>query len=175
MSNSKNLSKLTALKEWTFAIISALLIAVVIRLFFFAPYEVHGTSMSPTLDGDELLVVNKWIYSVKNPEYGDVIVFHANQEKDFIKRVIGLPGDKIIIDNGNLFRNGKLVEEPYIQEKMVGSLEETTVPEGCVFVLGDNRNNSKDSRVIGSIKMKDVVGRADLIILPLSQFELLTK
>lgn len=173
--SDNNLSKITAVREWMVAIVSALLIAVVIRLFLFAPYEVHGTSMSPTLDGDELLVVNKWIYSVKKPEYGDVVVFHTEEQRDFIKRIIGLPGDKILIENGHLFRNGELVKEDYIQEKMEGDLEETTVPKDSLFVLGDNRNNSKDSRVIGSIQMKDVVGRADVVILPIHQFHLLIK
>lgn len=172
---SESYSKLTALREWSIAIVSALLIAVVIRLFLFSPYEVHGTSMAPTLNGDELLVVNKWIYNIKEPGYGDVIVFHTEEQRDFIKRIVGLPGDKISIANGQLFRNEELVKESYIQEEMVGELEDTTVPDGHVFVLGDNRNNSKDSRVIGSVNMRDVVGRADLVLLPVNQFHLLSK
>lgn len=169
MSNQNSHSVLSAIKEWMIAIFSALIIAIIIRMFLFAPYEVHGTSMAPTLNGDELLVVNKWIYNMKEPEYGDIVVFHTDEQKDFIKRVIGLPGDRIKIASGKVYRNGDQLDEPYINGHMEGTLDEVLIPPGHLFVLGDNRNNSKDSRVIGAIKMKDVVGRADMVILPISQ------
>ncbi|WP_073155224.1 signal peptidase I [Seinonella peptonophila] len=167
--------KKNVVKEWGTAIVSALIIAAVVRLFFFAPYEVLGTSMYPTLDGNELLIVNKFIYKVKNPAYGDIIVFHTNEKRDFVKRVIGLPNDRIEIHEGSVFRNGKQLKEEYISEKILGDLDETVVPAGKLFVLGDNRNNSKDSRIIGSVSMNEVVGRADVIVLPLSRIDLLAK
>lgn len=172
MSNNEGSSVLTAIKEWFIAIIFALIIAMIIRLCLFAPYEVHGTSMSPTLNGDELLVVNKLIYNIKKPEYGDIIVFHTDETKDFIKRIIGLPGDRIKIEDGKLYRNGQVLHETYINGPMEGAFDEVLVPVGHLFVLGDNRNNSKDSRVIGTINMRDVVGRADMVILPINQIHI---
>ncbi len=169
---SKDGGVLTAIREWLIAIVCALIIAMIIRLYLFAPYEVHGTSMSPTLNGDELLVVNKWIYHLKEPEYGDIIVFHTDETKDFIKRIIGLPGDRIKIEDGKLYRNGQVLNETYINGRMEGTFDEVLVPAGHLFVLGDNRNNSKDSRVIGTISMRDVVGRADMVILPINQMHI---
>jgi signal peptidase I len=170
---SSSNSTFRVLKEWFFAVVVALLLAAVVRIFLFAPYEVSGTSMYPTLDGNEMLLVNKIVYNLKKPAYGDIIVFHTNEQRDFIKRVIGLPGDKIAIHDGKVFRNGKELSEPYLSEETIGELKTITVPANQLFVLGDNRNNSKDSRVIGSIDMKDVVGRADAIVLPIQRMELL--
>ena len=113
------------------------------------------------------------VYNVKKPAYGDIIVFHTKEQRDFIKRVIGLPGDRISIHGGKVIRNGKELKEPYLSEEMIGDLKTITVPANRLFVLGDNRNNSKDSRIIGSIDMKNVVGRADAIVLPLQRMELL--
>lgn len=160
--------------EWIVAMVLAVIIAAGIRTFLFVPYEVHGASMEPTLQGDELLIVNKLIYRFDQPEYGDIIVFHTSEKRDFIKRVIGLPGDQIAIKDGKVFRNGEELEEPYIYEPMnINMKEEVTVPEGHIYVMGDNRNNSKDSRRIGPVKIDAVVGRADLVIWPLDRMHLL--
>lgn len=162
--------------EWVAAIALAVIIAAGIRTFLFVPYEVHGASMEPTLQGDELLIVNKLIYRVDQPDYGDIVVFHTDEQRDFIKRVIGLPGDQIAIKDGKVYRNGKPLEEPYIYEPMNFNMEEeVTVPEGHIYVLGDNRNNSKDSRRIGPVNIDAVVGRADLIIWPLDRMHFLTQ
>lgn len=174
MSAAKSSIK-SSIMEWGVAVISALLIAVVIRFFLFAPYEVNGTSMYPTLDGNELLIVNKFIYDVANPTYGDIVVFHTVEHRDFIKRVIGVPGDKIEVKNGSVYRNGKKLTEPYIAEKMIGDFAQVVVPKGHLFVLGDNRNNSKDSRIIGSVDEKEVVGRADVVVMPFQEFRMLDK
>jgi signal peptidase I len=161
--------------EWGVAIVSALLIAVVIRYFLFSPYEVNGQSMYPTLEGNELLIVNKFIYDVSSPGYGDIVVFHTDEQRDFIKRVIGLPGDKIEGKQGHVYRNGKKLDEPYIAEEMIGDFSPVVVGKDQLFVLGDNRNDSKDSRVIGAVDYKAVVGRADIVIMPFKDFRLLTK
>jgi signal peptidase I len=161
--------------EWGVAIISALLIAVVIRYFLFSPYEVNGQSMYPTLEGNELLIVNKFIYNVSDPKYGDIVVFHTNEQRDFIKRIIGLPGDTIEGKQGYVYRNGQKLDEPYIAEEMIGDFGPVSVKEGQLFVLGDNRNDSKDSRIIGAVDTKAVVGRADVVIMPFKDFRLLTK
>jgi signal peptidase I len=169
----------SSVREWVVAILSAFAIAAIIRAFLFTPYEVHGASMEPTLRGNELLIVNQWIYKVKQPEYGDIIVFHYEDEgRDFIKRVIGLPGDVIEIRNGEILRNSKKINEPYIPSWMKNSYGENKprmiVPKGHLYVLGDNRKNSKDSRVIGTVSMDEVVGRADVVLLPIKNMRMLT-
>ncbi|OYD06402.1 signal peptidase I [Paludifilum halophilum] len=146
---------------------------IIIRVFLFAPYEVHGESMYPTFKGEELLIVNKWIYDVSDPDYGDIVVFHTAEHRDFIKRVIGLPGDKIAVQNGVVYRNGKKLDEPYISEPIKKNVGETVVPEGSLFVMGDNRNHSRDSRDIGPVDIGEVVGRADLLVMPIREFRLL--
>ena len=108
--------------EWLIAVLIAVLLAMVIRLYFYAPYRVYGSSMFPTLQGDELLIVNKWIYGQRFPSYGDIIVFHTEEDRDFIKRVIGLPGDEIAIRDGYVWRNGKKLKEPYISSEIRGRL-----------------------------------------------------
>ncbi|WP_124726302.1 signal peptidase I [Staphylospora marina] len=176
MADTKN-----SLREWSVAIVSAVAISFVIRFFLFTPYEVHGASMEPTLKGDELLIVNQWIYKVKKPEYGDIIVFKNKEEnRDFIKRVIGLPGDVIEFKGGEVYRNGQLLDEPYIIESAKhrqnhGEQRREVVPPGKLYVMGDNRLNSKDSRTIGPISMEEVIGRADVVILPVKEMRLLTK
>jgi signal peptidase I len=173
--STANGSVKSSIIEWGVAVISALLIAVVIRFFLFSPYEVNGTSMYPTLDGNELLIVNKIIYDVSSPSYGDIVVFHTEEQRDFIKRVIGVPGDKIEVKDGFVYRNNKRLTEPYLAEKMIGDFAAVTVPKGHLFVLGDNRNNSKDSRIIGSVDDSAIVGRADLVVMPFKEFRLLNK
>lgn len=167
-------SNFLVVKEWLVAIASALIIAAVVRMFIFSPYEVSGMSMYPTFDGDEVLIVNKLVYEMKKPEFGDVIVFHTKEQRDFVKRVIGLPGDKIAIHKGIVLRNGEKINEKYINEKPIEDFKELTVPEGKLFVLGDNRNNSLDSRIIGTVNFKDVVGRADVVVMPFNQMHLIS-
>ncbi|MBN6188441.1 signal peptidase I [Aneurinibacillus sp. BA2021] len=139
---------------------------VVIRIFFFAPYVVEGMSMYPTLDNHERIVVNKWVYHIRNPQYGDVIVLHANDKEDYIKRIIGVGGDELELSNGVLYRNGRIVEEPYINEITVGNFGKLKIPPNSYFVMGDNRNRSMDSREIGFISKSSVVGRAEFIFYP---------
>lgn len=160
-------------REWVTTLLIAVSIMMVVRLFLFAPYEVHGESMYPTFEGEELLIVNKWIYDVSTPDYGDIVVFHTAEQRDFIKRVIGLPGDQIAVREGQLFRNGKPVQEPYTNEEIQQNLHEVIVPKDHVFVMGDNRNHSRDSREIGPVNMKEVVGRADVQLKPFQNFRLL--
>ena len=100
--------------EWLIAVLIAVLLAMVIRLYFYAPYRVYGSSMFPTLQGDELLIVNKWIYGQRFPSYGDIIVFHTEEDRDFIKRVIGLSGDRIRVDAHGVTINGARAHEPYV-------------------------------------------------------------
>ena len=168
-----------AVNEWLTALMVAASLMLVIRVFLFAPYEVHGQSMSPTFEGEELLIVNLLVYDVSEPDYGDIIVFHTKENRDYIKRVIGKPGDRIAVEGGRVIRNGKILAEPYIKrETFAGTrikqtMPETVVPEGHLFVLGDNRSNSRDSRDIGAIRESEVVGRADVIVAPPKAFQIL--
>jgi signal peptidase I len=176
--------------EWLKAVLIALLLAFMIRYFLFAPIVVDGESMMPTLQNSDRLIVNKIGYTISKPERFDIIVFHATSEKDYIKRVIGLPGDSIAYENDELYLNGQLVEELYLAEYQTEyqkdayslpftgdfTLEDFTgidvVPEGHLFVLGDNRQHSKDSRHIGFISYDSVVGSANVIFWPFSEIRI---
>jgi signal peptidase I len=166
-------------KEWIVAVMITLAIIYLIRGYVFAPYEVRGQSMYPTLNGEEFLIVNKWAYLLDKPRYGDIIIFHAKEQmmgqpRDFIKRVIGLPGDKIEIRRGHVYRNGKMLKEPYLPEPMeMRGIVDLRIPNEMIYVLGDNRNDSKDSRELGPIQLKEVVGRADVIMKPFNRMGLI--
>ena len=140
-----------------------------------ARVKVFNVSMQPTLKQGYLLLVNKLAYKFGEPHHGDVIVFHYNgvQDDDYIKRVVGLPGDVIEIRGGVVRINGSAITEPYIADVPRYS-GEWTVPENELFVLGDNRNNSSDSHQWGTIKMDWVVGKAVLIYYPFSEARMLS-
>lgn len=128
---------------------------------------VEGFSMRPSLDNGEYVLVNKMAYRSSLPDYGDIIIFHfpIDPAQDFIKRVIGLPGDEISVRDGKVIVNGYSLTEPYIaaSPNYVGHW---TVPEGDLFVLGDNRNNSSDSHSWGPVPMDKVVGKAIFVYWP---------
>ena len=137
--------------------------------------RVYNISMEPTLQQGYLLVVNKLAYRVNPPGHGDIIVFHfqGNSNEDYIKRVIGLPGDTVTIDNGVVKVNGAPLTEPYLLQLPAYS-GSWKVPEGKLFVLGDNRNNSSDSHQWGFVDMSWVVGKAVLIYWPIQEFRVLS-
>lgn len=172
--------------EWIKAFAIGLVIFAFLRTFFFSNYEVEGESMMPTLEDGNKLVVNKIGYHIGDLHRFDVIVFHANKEEDYVKRIIGLPGDKIEFRDDQLYINGKKFAEPYLekyrQENLGGSLTgdftleeitgKDTVPEGKLFVLGDNRLGSYDSRQFGFINVNQVVGKVNLRYWPLDHMEM---
>ncbi|MCA1030051.1 signal peptidase I [Bacillus timonensis] len=162
--------------EWVKALAIAVILAAVIRYFFFAPIVVDGTSMMPTLHDKDRMIVNKIGYMIGDAKRFDIVVFHATEEKDYIKRVIGLPGDRVEYIEDVLYINGMKFEEPYLDpykaELIDGPLTDPfvveTVPEGHVFVMGDNRRYSKDSRHIGPVPIEKVLGKTNMVYWPLS-------
>lgn len=156
------------IKEWIKSAAIALVLFFFINIFFFAA-RVDGESMEPNFYHGDRLIVNRLAYKDKLPEYGDVVIFYCETKGyTLIKRVIGLPGDKIEIKDGAVYRNGsKLDESAYISCETNGNIS-TTVEEGHIFVLGDNRPDSADSRYaqIGQIDMKDVKGQPILRLYP---------
>ncbi|MBK3495285.1 signal peptidase I [Viridibacillus sp. YIM B01967] len=164
--------------EWIKALVVAFGLAFIIRFFLFTPIVVDGESMMPTLENGERMIVSK----IGEPDRFDIVVFHATEDKDYIKRVIGLPGDHIAYKDDQLFINGKAHNEPYLDKfksslKDLGTLTEdftleeltqmSVIPEGFVFVMGDNRRNSTDSRIIGLVSMDEIVGNTKLTIWPI--------
>jgi signal peptidase I len=139
-----------------------------------ARVRVENVSMQPTLKPGEFLLVNRVAYKLGQPSIGDIIVFHAPGENDmdYIKRVVGLPGDQVRISDGLVYVNNQPLYEPYIAEapRYNGTWD---VPPNEYFVLGDNRNNSSDSHMWGFVPHDDIVGRALLIYWPLSEMTLL--
>lgn len=132
-----------------------------------ARIRVDGSSMEPTLHNGEFVIVNKLAYKFGNSQIGDVIVFHypRDPEQEYIKRVIGLPGDHVKISGGQVFVNGQPIAEPYIAAPP-NYQSEWDIPEGSLFVLGDNRNNSSDSHNWGPVPQDYVVGKALLVYWP---------
>lgn len=167
--------------SWVKAILIAVLLAFAIRTFIFAPIIVDGESMMPTLHNHERVVLNKMGTDIEDMNRFDVIVFHATEKKDYIKRVIGLPGDRIKYEDDVLYVNDKPVDEPYLNEykQMTDGLLtwdftlDETVPEGQLFVMGDNRQNSLDSREIGTISIDQVVGKASFVYWPVKEIKLI--
>lgn len=175
--------------EWLKAIVIAVVLVLLIRWLFFAPFIVDGPSMQPNFHTGERIIVNKILYDIRGPKHGEVIVFHVPSEgRDFIKRVIGVPGDTVKVEGDTVTVNGQIVEENYIQDVLNEKhnnnelyntesnfpndiVTEGTVPAGHVFVLGDNRSNSTDSRRIGFVPYSDIIGRADLVFWPLKDVE----
>lgn len=168
--------------EWVKALLIAFGLAAIIRFFLFTPIVVDGISMMPTLEDGNRMIVNKIGYTIGEPERFDIVVFHAPEQKDYIKRIIGLPGDEVEYRDDVLHINGKPIEEPYLDRykeeiaegpftedfTLEGKIQSKVVPDGHVFVLGDNRRKSKDSRHIGVVPIDEIIGNTKLVFWPLS-------
>ncbi len=163
------MNKWKELWDWTRSILIAVVLALLIRMFLFEVFVVEGKSMYPTLVETERLMVNKIVYHFDEPRLGDVIVFEHEPGRDFIKRVIGVEGDKVEIRNSLVYVNGQALEEPYLNEDVfMYNYGPEVVPSGFLFVLGDYRHNSMDSRDprVGFISLEHLKGRAFLIFWP---------
>jgi len=178
--SKKNQPRKSMIREYGEALLVALLLALVIRTFLIQAFTIPSGSMLQTLQIGDYLLVNKFLYGVKNPfndEYlfegqdpaiGDIVVFKypVNPSIDYIKRIVGLPGDVIEVRDKQLYRNGQPVTEAYIQHLLEGipgrldNMPAMTVPEGEYFVMGDNRDNSEDSRAWGTVPRSAIHGKA---------------
>ncbi len=134
-------------------------------------FRIEGDSMEPNLHNGEYVLIDKISYLLHPPERGDVVVFTPpNNSRDYIKRIIGLPGDTVEIRGGQVYVNGVVLDEPYLQNLINTAMPARVVEEGRFFVMGDNRNNSSDSRSFGSIDPHSIVGRAWLVYWPPSDW-----
>ncbi|MHB0858592.1 MAG: signal peptidase I [Anaerolineae bacterium] len=159
------------LHEIVYTFLPAVAIVLVINLFLAQPRTVHGESMAPNLHENQRVIVDMVTYRLRAPDRGEVIVLDlpARNSDPLIKRVVGLPGDVVEIKQGSVFVNGNLYEEPYLSQTTAGAMEPRVVPEAHVFVLGDNRCCSNDSRFFGMVPYEDVLGRAWLRYWPPSE------
>ena len=143
-------------------IIPAILAALLIQVFVAQTTRVESYSMEPTLYERQRLVIEKISYHLHAPRRGDIVVLHAPDGGDIalIKRVIGLPGETIEVRNGQVLINGHPLQEPYLRTLTNGVFPLTPIPDDAIFVMGDNRDRSRDSRTFGPVPIEDVVGRA---------------
>ena len=190
-SASTNGKGLQLIREWVTVLVVALVIAITVRSLILQQFYISGPSMEATMFQDNRVLVNKLSYRLHDIHRGDVVVFdrvsvdgEVVQHDDLIKRVIGLSGETISIKDCQVFINSKLLAEPYLNDYdlaqsslddrcRVPLMEETLIPENHLFVMGDNRPQSFDSRMFGSIEQNLVVGRAFVIIWPFGEAKFL--
>lgn len=173
-----SVSSLWSAISWFRDLVFSVLIAVVLIVFIYQPVKVEGTSMMPALTDQERIFINKFTYrfGLGDVSRGDTVVFWYPQDvsKSYIKRVIGVPGDRIRIDSGQVYVNGVALNEDYVpadERDYVSWREgqEQTVPEGRYFVLGDHRNQSSDSRMWGYVPRENIYGKAVFVYWPLQK------
>ena len=156
--------------HWLQEIAVSVAISVFIVVFLYQPVRVEGTSMMPALVDQERIFINKFVYRFEAIERGDVVVFHypRDPEKSYIKRVIALPGDRLRIDRGQVWLNGKRLSEDYVPEEYRDSvsLAEMIVPEDTYFMMGDHRCISSDSRTFGPVERSLIYGKAVFVLWP---------
>lgn len=158
--------------EWVETIVVALVLALIIRALLVQVFWIPSSSMEPTLNIQDRIVVNKFIYHFREPKRFEVIVFRfpsKETKKDFIKRIIGLPGEKIELKLGDLYVNDKKIEETHIMNQDYANYGPIQIPEKSYFCMGDNRPQSADSRVWGYVPRKNIYGPAFLKIWPIWQ------
>lgn len=151
-----------------------IIVVFLVRQFIITPIQVVGSSMEPNLNNGELMLLNKMSYNIENIKRFDIVVVNLT-DKALIKRVIGLPGEKVSYKDGKLYVNGKIIKEKFstngdTYDFLVEENGYDIIPKNKYFVVGDNRINSSDSRIIGLIDRKNILGKADFILFPLSKF-----
>jgi len=162
--------------SWIFHLALAVLIALVLVLFVFEPVRVQGYSMMPQLQNNERLFVDKLSLDFEPLRRGDVVVFHYPRDpsQSFIKRIIGLPGDRVAIWGGAVYINGRRLNEPYVPKRFedYADFPEVRVPGDEYFVMGDHRSSSNDSRYWGCLPQANIFGRAVFAYWPMDQLGL---
>lgn len=180
----KNLTMTMTLKSWTILVRNIdilLIIGLFSRIFIIQPFLVEGNSMEPNYHDKEFLLVDRLTYHLKQPQRGEVIIFRfpKNPQEDYIKRIIGLPGETVKIENGKVYINGQPLEEKYLSpdtQTTISSNENVALNQNLsadeYFVLGDNRNHSSDSREWGTVSKNNLIGRSWFIFYPFENFGL---
>lgn len=163
------------LRELVETIVLTLVIFFLVRTVI-QNYRIDGISMEPNFHNGQFLIINKLAYRLGEPARGDVIVFHYPRDpsRDFIKRVIGLPGDTVEVRNGQVVVNGEIIDEPYRPSPGTYDADPVTLPPDQLFVMGDNRNNSSDSHIWGALPMENVIGKAVVSYWPPSDWGLVS-
>lgn len=160
--------------EWGKAIIIAVILAFLLRTFVFATSIVEGESMHPALEDGERIVFNKLVYIISEPARGDIIIIQHPQ-KNYVKRIIGLPNETIEMKDHTLFIDGVKQDSTFVNEYnelLTGNFGPIEIPEDSYFVMGDNRAISKDSRNgLGFIDRSDIIGRSEFVIYPFSEWQ----
>ena len=166
--------------DWALVVVIALVVALGVRTFLLAHFVVEGSSMYSTLETGDRVFVNKVSYRLHDPNRGDVVVLHeirGTTERDLIKRVIAVGGEEVEMRSCEVRIGGQLLLEPYLDPTVVtpgncgGDFGPILVPEGTVFVMGDNRAGSQDSRTLGPVLLDDIVGRAFVVFWPRSNWQ----
>lgn len=155
---NENLKKqIKEILAWIFTIVLAIVAAKVINNYIIIKAEVPTGSMEHTIEVDDCILGYQLAYVFSKPERGDIVIFPYpdNPETIYVKRIIGLPGETVEIKNGAVYIDGEPIEEPYLKEAMKGEYGPYVVPEGCYFMLGDNRNSSQDSRKWSNTYLKE--------------------
>ncbi|MHA6252035.1 signal peptidase I [Oceanobacillus sp. CAU 1775] len=162
-------------KEWIRAIVFAVVIAFILHTFVFATSVVEGESMEPTLENGDKLIFNKFIYFIDEPKRGDIVIIEQ-PTKNYVKRIIGLPGEVIEIKNNSIYIDGVEYKESFLREAdldKTGTHGPFTLDEDSYFVMGDNRAISKDSRNgLGYIDRTEIIGKSEIIIYPFNNWDL---
>jgi signal peptidase I len=161
------------LRAWVRDLLISIIASAIIITWFYQPVRVEGTSMLPNLEDQDRLFINKMAFRVGEIHRGDVVVFKypKDEEESFIKRIIGLPGDRVRIDRGQVFVNDHLLTEPYVPARFEDerSAAEMRIPPHQYFVLGDHRNISRDSREFGPVNRDLIYGKAAFVYWPVDQ------
>jgi len=172
-------SVLGSVAHWARDLMISVVLAIFVILFIYQPVKVEGTSMMPTLDDQERIFINKFVYRFHfgNIDRGDTVVFWfpGDPTKSYIKRVIGMPGDRVEVDEGKVIVNGQALVEDYVPPEFrdQSSMPLRVVPEDEYFVLGDHRSSSNDSRAWGMVPRRYIYGKAVFIYWPLDKMGLL--
>ncbi len=167
-------SSIFDLRAWTRDLFFSVMIAGVIIIFLYQPVKVEGTSMMPLLHDQERIFINKFVYKFETIQRGDVVVFWypLDPSKSYIKRVVGLPGETVKINNGHVLVDNRALSENYVRPEYLDhqSYPSVTVEPDHYFVMGDHRNSSNDSRAWGTVARSYIYGKAVLVYWPVTRF-----